>query len=220
MISVIIAAKNASKYIRETIESIRKQNIKDIEIIVVCDSCTDNTKQIAQEFCCKVAEVNFSCISKTRNAGLNFASGEYILYIDADDILNENSIFALYNEFIKDTSIEAVFGMTQDFISPELSDTDKTKLKARTDNYFGMLAGASLIKRNVFEKIGTFNESLKSGEIIDFQIRLKQKNINIKKIPVVISKRRLHNDNFGRTNKQQEFKDYLSILRTKINKQN
>ena len=152
MISVIIAAKNASKYIRETIESIRKQNIKDIEIIVVCDSCTDNTKQIAQEFCCKVVEVNFSRISKTRNAGLNFASGEYILYIDADDILNENSIFALYNEFIKDTSIEAVFGMTQDFISPELSDTDKAKLKARTDNYFGILPGASLIKRNVFEK--------------------------------------------------------------------
>ena len=46
MISVIIAAKNASKYIKEAIESVKKQNVVDMEIIVVCDSCSDNTKQI------------------------------------------------------------------------------------------------------------------------------------------------------------------------------
>ena len=44
------------------------------------------------------------------------------------------------------------------------------------------------------------------------------KNIKVKKINVVTSRRRLHNNNFGRTNKQQEYKDYITILRNKLNK--
>lgn len=218
MISVIIAAKNASKYIKEAIDSVKQQKVENIEMIVVCDSCTDNTKQIAEDSGCKTIEVNFSHIGKTRNAGLKEAKGEYILYVDSDDVMKEDGILNLYNEFLKDNSIEAVFSMSQEFISPELSDTDKAKLKARFDNYFGALAGCSIIKKEVFDKVGTFDEVLKAGDIVEFQIRLQQKNIKVKKIPVVTSRRRLHNNNFGRSNKQQEYKDYITILRNKLNK--
>lgn len=218
MISILIAAKNASKYIKEAIESVQKQNIKDSEIIVVCDSCTDNTKQIAEDLGCKTIEVNFSHIGKTRNAGLKEAKGEYILYVDSDDVMEQDGISNLYNEFLKDNTLEAVFSMSHEFVSPELSDIDKSKLKARPDDYFGALAGCSIIKKEVFDKVGTFDEVLKAGDIVEFQIRLKQKNVNIKKIPVVTSRRRLHNNNFGRSNKQQEYKDYITILRNKLTK--
>lgn len=218
MISVIIAAKNASRYIKEAIESVQKQNVQDMEMIVVCDSCTDNTKQIAEDLGCKTIEVKFSHIGKTRNAGLKEAKGEYILYVDSDDVMEKNGIVNLYNEFLKDSSIEAVFSMSHEFVSPDLSDTEKSKLRARPDDYFGALAGCSIIKKEVFDKVGTFNEVLKAGDIVEFQIRLKQKNVNIKKIPVVTSRRRLHNNNFGRSNKQQEYKDYITILRNKLNK--
>ena len=73
-------------------------------------------------------------------------------------------------------------------------------------------------KKKVFDKVGFFDETLKSGEIVEFQIRLKQKNIKIKRIPILTSNRRLHNNNFGRSNKQQEYKDYISILRNKLQK--
>lgn len=218
MISVIIAAKNASRYIKEAIDSVKKQNIQDSEIIVVCDACTDNTKQIAEESGCRTTEVNFSHIGKTRNAGLKEALGEYILYVDSDDVMEENGIVNLYNEFLKDNTLEAVFSMSHEFVSPELSEEDKRKLKPRQDNYFGALAGCSMIKKEVFDKVGTFDEVLKAGDIVEYQIRLQQKNIKIKKIPVVTSRRRLHNNNFGRSNKQQEYKDYIAILRNKLNK--
>ncbi len=218
MISVIIAAKNASKYIREAIESVQNQNIKDSEIIVVCDSCTDNTRQIAQDLGCKTIEVNFSHIGKTRNAGLKEAKGEYILYVDSDDVMEKDGILNLYNEFLKDNTVEAVFSMSHEFVSPELSDADKSKLRARQDDYFGALAGCSIIKKEVFDKVGTFDEVLKAGDIVEYQIRLQQKNIKVKKISVVTSRRRLHNNNFGRSNKQQEYKDYITILRNKLNK--
>ena len=218
MISILIAAKNASKYIGEAIESVKKQNIKDTEIIVVCDSCTDNTKQIAENLGCKTIEVNFSHIGKTRNAGLKEAKGEYILYVDSDDVMEKDGISNLYNEFLKDNTLEAVFSMSHEFVSPELSDGDKAKLKARPDDYFGALAGCSMIKKEVFDKVGTFDEVLKAGDIVEYQLRLQQKNIKMKKIQVVTSRRRLHNNNFGRSNKQQEYKDYISILRNRLNK--
>ena len=153
MISVIIPAKNASKYIKESIDSIKKQNIKDLEIIVVCDSCTDNTKSIAESLGCKVTEVNFSHIGKTRNAGLKLANGEYILYVDSDDVLEDKAIITLYEELLKDNNLEAVFSMSHEFISPELSNADKSKLKAREDNYFGALAGCSLIRKEANNSI-------------------------------------------------------------------
>ena len=187
-------------------------------MIVVCDACTDNTKQIADQFGCKTIEVNFSHIGKTRNVGLKEAKGEYILYVDSDDVMTENSISNLYNEFVKDNSLEAVFSMSHEFVSPELCDIDKRKLKARPDDYFGALAGCSMIKKEVFDKVGTFDEVLKAGDIVEFQIRLQQKNIKVKKIPILTSKRRLHNNNFGRSNKQQEYKDYIAILRNKLKK--
>ena len=218
MISVIIAAKNASKYIKQSIDSVTKQNIQNTEIIVVCDACTDSTKQIAEKLGCKVIEVNFSHIAKTRNAGLKESKGEYILYLDSDDVMEENGILNLYNEFIKDNTLEAVFSMSHEFVSPELSDVDKKKLRARPDNYFGAFTGCSLIKKEVFDKVGTFNEILQSGDVIEYQIRLQQKNIKVKKVNVVTSNRRLHNNNFGRKNKQQEYKDYITILRNKLNK--
>lgn len=218
MISVIIAAKNASKYIEEAIDSVKKQNVKNIEIIVVCDACTDNTKQIAEQLGCKTIEVSFSHIGKTRNVGLKESKGEYILYVDSDDVMEENGILNLYNEFIKDNTLEAVFSMSHEFVSPELSDDDKRKLKVRPDDYFGALAGCSMIKKEVFDKVGTFDEVLKAGDIVEYQIRLQQKNIKIKKIKVVTSRRRLHNNNFGRSNKQQEYKDYITILRNKLKK--
>jgi GT2 family glycosyltransferase len=138
--------------------------------------------------------------------------------VDSDDVLEDDAIITLYKEFLKDSDLDAVFSMSHEFISPELSSIDKTKLKAREDNYFGALAGCSLIKKEVFDKVGYFDETLKSGEIVEFQIRLKQKNIKIKKIPILTSNRRLHNNNFGRSNKQQEYKDYISILRNKLQK--
>ena len=218
MISVLIAAKNASKYIGEAIESVKKQNIKDSEIIVVCDSCTDNTKQIAEDLGCKTIDVNFSHIGKTRNAGLKEAKGEYILYVDSDDIMEKDGISNLYNEFLNDNTLEAVFSMSHEFVSPELSDADKAKLRARPDDYFGALAGCSMIKKEVFDKVGTFDEVLKAGDIVEYQLRLQQKNIKMKKNQVVTSRRRLHNNNFGRSNKQQEYKDYITILRNRLNK--
>lgn len=83
--SIIIPAHNSEKYIEKALDSIRNQTYENYELIVVCDSCTDNTKAIAESFDAKTLEVNFHCDGPTRNAGLDIAQGDWVLFMDDDD---------------------------------------------------------------------------------------------------------------------------------------
>ena len=83
--SVIVPAYNSSAWIRKALDSIKQQTFKDYELIVVCDSCTDDTEQIAKEYGAVTKAVNFHRDGLTRNAGLDMAQGEYILFMDDDD---------------------------------------------------------------------------------------------------------------------------------------
>lgn len=88
LISVVIPAYNAGDYIAQCIESLLCQSYKNLEIIVVDDGSTDNTAQIVQPY----PEVKYlyqpnSGVSAARNKGLDAALGEYIHFVDADDLL-------------------------------------------------------------------------------------------------------------------------------------
>ena len=83
--SIIIPAYNAENHIRKALDSIKQQKFTDYELIVVCDSCTDNTKSIAEEYGAVTDVVNYHQDGFTRNRGMELAQGEYILFMDDDD---------------------------------------------------------------------------------------------------------------------------------------
>lgn len=83
--SIIIPAYNAENHIRKALDSIKQQVFKDYELIIVCDSCTDNTESIAREYTNKVFTVENHCDGPTRNKGIEEAKGDYILFMDDDD---------------------------------------------------------------------------------------------------------------------------------------
>lgn len=96
--SIIIPAYNSAKFIRAALNSIKEQTSTDYELIVVCDSCTDNTKEIAGQYADKVYEVDFHQDGFTRNVGIDHAEGEYLLFMDDDDWwLNERVLERLDN---------------------------------------------------------------------------------------------------------------------------
>ena len=99
MFSIIIPAYNAAGHIRKALDSIKAQEYKDYELIVVCDSCEDDTEKIAQEYGARTAAVKFHRDGLTRNVGLDMATGEYILFMDDDDWwLHEFVLTRLYRE--------------------------------------------------------------------------------------------------------------------------
>ncbi len=74
-----------------------------------------------------------------------------------------------------------------------------------------------MIRKNVFDIIGDFDEQVTAGEILDWQTKMKKYNLKIKKLDLVSTNRRIHTSNFGRTQQKTEFKDYAKSLRDRLN---
>ena len=100
--SIIMAAYNAEKEIKRSIESVLEQTFSDYELIVVNDASTDNTKEVVSQFD-KVKLINNEKNIKAggaRNVGLDNAKGEYIIFLDSDDIFVDNLILQRINNNI------------------------------------------------------------------------------------------------------------------------
>lgn len=93
MISIIIASYNQQEYLTEAIESALDQTVKPLEIIIVDDGSTDNSLKIARSYSgVKVISQVNKGLASARNTGIMNAKGDYILPLDADDILKEDCI--------------------------------------------------------------------------------------------------------------------------------
>lgn len=91
-ISVIITAYNYGKYLDECIQSVLDQSVKADEIIIVDDESTDNTKEVVAKYPVKYIWQKNKGLSGARNTGIAAATSEYIMNLDADDMLRPDAI--------------------------------------------------------------------------------------------------------------------------------
>ena len=90
MVSIIVPVYNASEFITKCIESVINQAYKDFELIIINDGSTDNSLEICQSFAIqdkriKIVNKENSGVSTSRNIGIKESSGEWIMFLDADD---------------------------------------------------------------------------------------------------------------------------------------
>lgn len=102
-ISVIVPVYNTSKYLKKCLDSLVNQNLQDIEIIVINDCSTDNSKEIIEEYkkYKNIMIINNDInkgIGYTRNKGLEIATGKYIAFIDSDDFVDLNMFEKMYKK--------------------------------------------------------------------------------------------------------------------------
>ena len=100
--SIIIPAYNASNHIEKVLSSIAYQSFKNYELIVVCDSCTDNTEAIAKSYGAKTIPVNFHNDGLSRSIGLDNATGDWVLFLDDDDWWLHEFVLEQLNEKLTD----------------------------------------------------------------------------------------------------------------------
>ena len=112
-ISVVVPVYNIEKYVARCIESLEKQTLREIEIIIIDDKSTDNSKTICEKYASKYSNIKIiekkenQGLSEARNDGLLNSEGEYIIFVDGDDYLEENALERLY-EIAKGTCCDAV----------------------------------------------------------------------------------------------------------------
>ena len=105
-VSVVIPIYNVEKYLRECMDSVVNQTLKDIEIICVNDGSPDNSRSILQEYAdkderIKIIDKENGGLASARNVGVKAATGEYIGFVDSDDWIDLDFYEKLYNTAIQ-----------------------------------------------------------------------------------------------------------------------
>ena len=185
--SIIVPVYNKEKYIYSTAVSILKQEFSDFELILVNDGSLDNSlkvmKSIDDSRIQIVNKVNGG-VSSARNYGINVAHGEWITFLDADDIMYPNAL-ATYDRLIKEFPDISVFVAATDQSNKKYNSTGVIKAITDYHKYNAISyakSGFSLINtdcicinKRVFETVGVFNEDYTHGEDLDLWQRITDK---------------------------------------------
>lgn len=169
-ISVIIPVYNGEKYILEALDSVFNQTYPAYEIIVVDDGSTDSTADLLKFYADKIHYVyqQNAGVSSARNTGIKLASGDYIAFLDHDDLFMLNKLEDSLKLFNQDPMLDYIVSMWK--CKFETSESDDYFNHAK-DFHQGILLGAHLFRRQVFAIVGLFNEELHFAEDSDFLLR-------------------------------------------------
>ena len=120
--SIIVPVYNVEKYLEDCLDSILKQTYDDFEVIVVNDGSTDNSQKVIDNYAkrdnrIKAFKKKNGGVSDARNYGISKAKGEYFIFVDSDDTINDKLLEKLDKEIKKYDEI--------DLIKYQLQITDK-----------------------------------------------------------------------------------------------
>lgn len=179
MVSVVIPTKNATRTLESCLKSIRAQTYSNIEIIVVDNYSSDNTKKIAESLADKVL-LKGPERSVQRNFGVKNSKGKYIAWFDADMQLTKNVIKECVQVVSQNKDLKAL-------IIPEKSIGQGFWAKCRALEkkcYLGdkQIEAVRFLEKKIFNEVGKLSEKLISGEDWDITTRVRQKGYKIGRI--------------------------------------
>lgn len=221
LVSIVIPCYNAEKYVGEAIESALGQTYPRIEVIVVDDGSTDRSLDVIKGFGDRIRWVTGPNRggSAARNRGIELARGEYLQFLDADDVIMPNKVRACYREF--EEGVDLVFCGMDSFSDPECDRrmepeqrkfSPAQRLVRRVAALFRKDLSSSwdpenplrymlshpigtpqpLHRTETLRKTGGFREDLDCGQEFEFHWRMALSGLRFKKIDAVLARFRKH----------------------------
>ncbi|MBD2625838.1 glycosyltransferase [Trichormus variabilis] len=183
IISVIIPVFNGEKTIKETVNSVLNQTFDEFELIIINANSTDSTLEIIsqiQDPRIKIFSYPQANVAVNRNRGFHHSIGEFITFIDADDLWTPDKLEAQYKALIEKPQAAVAYSWTKcidengkslSITWPRVQWTGDVYEKFLLFDFIGSGSNA-MIRRNALEVTGLFNESLSNAQDSDMWIRL------------------------------------------------
>jgi glycosyltransferase involved in cell wall biosynthesis len=218
LLSIIVPAYNAEVYLAETLASVLEQNWQPLELLVVDDGSSDRSIPIAESFgnCVRVLACPHRGLAATRNSGIVAARGEFLLHLDADDLLTPNSIAVRMHHFASDTTLDIVTGRLVCFLSPEMAIEERGRYVVPPEPQQGHLPGAAIIRSAAFDRFGLLDERFEVNADLNWSVRAQDEGARIRLIDDVVVKRRIHGRNLTLARKRELDTSRLQILRASL----
>ena len=219
LISVIIPVYNAEKFLPECLQSVQSQTLHDFEVIMIDDGSTDRSGEIYRKIA--ASDNRFIMISQQenrgpsagRNAALDVARGETVLFLDADDILPKNALALLYDA-LKANNSDICFGkfiyfdmkgeIPIPFVFPDrafsldkddIFQTLVKQMKSPNKEFMFAYVWGHLFKRDIISELNLrFDENMRTYEDLKFIYQLASVVDNLTFIPTTVYNYRIHSN--------------------------
>ena len=184
--SIIITCHNQRKFIRAAVESALSQPHLLREVIVVDDGSTDGSVELLEQFSASIRLVKFSCnrgAIKARNEGAKQAKGQYLVFLDGDDVLRRWAL-TVYESLITECKPKIIAAKAlwfqgevpvhRDRQVPHKIELIQYDSFLSKDRSYGMSASTWIIERRAFEKVGGWTAGIFHLDSVDLVMKLRE----------------------------------------------
>ena len=219
LVSTIITVYNGKNYLSEAIQSVINQDYPHIDITIIDDGSTDGSREVAQQFGTPVQYYyqNNTGIAAAKNHGIELSKGDFLAFLDADDLWTKNKVQQQMKVFNEDPTLDIVFSHVKQFHSSELSVEEKQKIWCSDELMPGISAGTMLIKRESFFKVGLFDSQWRRGIFVNWYMRASEIGLRTHMLQDIHMWRRLHRTNHGIVNHDKSV-DYVRMLKASLDR--
>jgi glycosyltransferase involved in cell wall biosynthesis len=199
LVSAIVLSYDAGRYLGAAIESVRAQTHPRMELVLVDNGSTDDSREVAD---CYSPDIKVWIdpnrgICPARNAGLAVARGDYIGFLDGDDLWELRKTEVQLAAFAADPSPDLVLGRATQFATPELDEEAAARIRVPEGSQPGRILGAMLAPRETWERVGPWRRELILGDGLDWFLRASALGLRDEMVEETVLRRRLHGRNAG-----------------------
>lgn len=203
--SVVIPAYNSERFLGEALASVSAQTYAPVETIVVDDGSSDGTAEVARAHPEAILiEQENSGPAAARNRGFKASCGEFIAFHDSDDVMTPDKLAVQIGHMLESPGVGCVIA-EQELIVEEGAElpfwVEGTKVETVMPPRPPELEDEPLVhpmtmvvRRETFEQVGNFDESMRAGEDFDWMLRAAEEEIEIARLSEVLLRRRVHPD--------------------------
>ena len=222
LVSCIIPVYNGERFLKEALDSIFAQTYRPLEVIVVDDGSTDGTSRAVAEYPQPIVYIHQDNQGspRARNRGIQAAKGDFIAFLDADDLWRAEKLSGQMARFDRRAELDFCVSHIQNFWMPEAADEEaRFRNHPKIQALPGYVTSTLLAKKKTFETVGLFSSELKDGDSLDWFVRARAKGAVGELIAEVLVDRRMHAGNTSRLWEQRSRNEFLVILKRFLDKQ-
>ncbi len=201
LVSCIVPVFNGERYLAEALDSILAQTWRPLEVIVVDDGSTDGSAAVVAKYGAEVSYIHQANAgpAAARNRGLDAARGEFIAFLDADDLWHKDKLVRQMARFEARPELELCLSHVQNFWEPEMKDEEDRLRDHRFSKPLPAYATqAMLARRALFDAVGRLDPALRILDDTDWLLRAADRGTVTEMVPDVLTFRRMHGSNISR----------------------
>jgi glycosyltransferase involved in cell wall biosynthesis len=219
LVSVIIPVYNGARHLGAALESVFAQTYRAFEVIVVDDGSVDDSGVIAQSF----PDVHYirqtnQGVAAARNHGLEVARGEFLAFLDQDDLWKPEKLKAQMDHLLSHPDLGYTLTQQQYFLDHGATLPAWFRKELFSTVHTGWVLGTLVVRRTVFDHVGDFATGYSAANDSDWFFRAKAAGIPMAVIPELLLLKRLHETNDSRR-AREVLSELLKVVKSSLDRQ-